>query len=119
MSEDTRPIWDFDLTEAQVRKFDCTVIKITSHRAPVGVDSSREWIELHTTAKKFIPPKGWASLFEFSPTRIGRLISPNALGQSALKRLKEIDTWESDNKEERDEFERLKAKFDSKPKETS
>ena len=119
MSEDTRPIWDFDLTEAQVRKLWGVVNKITHHRTLVGVDRSKEWIEFHSEAGKFIPPDGWQAFFKFHPDHHNSLIVPKYAGDAAIKRLREIDTWESDNKEERDEFERLKAKFDSKPKETS
>ena len=113
MTENTRPEWDFELTEEQVRKLDQPIIKITHHWEFTSADTARSWIVFYTKTEEFEPPDEWAKLFNFTHGSHG-LIEPNYRGRDAIERVREIDGWERRNKKDREQYERLKQKFGDK-----
>jgi len=116
MDDQKRPVWDFPLTELQVKNLNRMITKITHHWEMTGVDTSRNWIEFHPDkGNPFVAPKGWTALFEFAPDHWNTLIRPNYSGERAIKRLDEIKAFEAKNARERADFERLKAKLGNTP----
>lgn len=115
---DERPAWRHTLSETDVRWFaEGSITMISHHWEMTGVDTSRDWIDLHkgkedetkkrSFASNFLSTNGY---FEFRPNW-RELVTPTYRGEQAIKDLEAIDVWEKKHKRERAEFERLKVKF--------
>jgi hypothetical protein len=111
MMGDTRPKWDFKLSETKVRKLSSDVKSITHHWGLTGTDTARDWVEFHgTDGSKFVAPHGWQEFFEFKPDHRG-LIQPNHRGKEAIKVLHAIDAWKGQNAADLAELDRLHKKL--------
>jgi hypothetical protein len=117
MEDSTRPIWEFELTETQVKNLSKPVINITHHWEMTG-DTSTNWMEFHgEDHKRFRTPPKWSRLFNFAPD-YRSLITPNYRGIQALKVLRDIAAWERQNIDDIAELKRLQEKLGLKTKET-
>ena len=114
---DTRPVWPHkEMSEQEFRAIAKIgmVVSVTAKWEFTSADTSREWLEVKTHAgKTFTLPQGWESVLTF----VGYSSSPglfemNYTGQRMQKTLGEINKWERQNKNERAQYERLKAKFE-------
>lgn len=111
-----RPSWTFtEMSEADFRK-------IRDHRLIVSVKSGCglraadcwvEWLSVENKQGEVLQlPEGWQLVLNF----VGKSASPGLfdfthLGRRMLALIIDIDGWERQNKADRAEYERLKAKF--------
>lgn len=113
MTEDARPQWTHQTPEALARWLvSHHVTKITHHWEMTGVDTSRDWITLHSEKEKRDVASSFflnSREFEFSPNHAG-LVQEVAYAK-VREAIEKIDKWEKANARDRSEFERLKKKF--------
>lgn len=118
--DDKRPLWLYNdhMSEAEFRLLNSTVItKIEHKREMTGVDTERSWLVFHTHDQRKISRSidffEEQQLFVFYPDYRG-LVGLSVHGCAAENNLRRIDDWERANDKDRAEYERLKAKFESK-----
>ena len=109
--DNTRPLWDYELSEKQVRMLLGPIKKIEHQWKVTGADTARDWIEFITDdGERFKAPNGWEKLFDFKPDHRG-LIQPNYIGVQARNRLDQIAAWEKQNADDIAELKRLQEKL--------
>jgi hypothetical protein len=119
MTDDTRPAWDFPMTEAQFRQVyrHGRIVTVSSKWEMTGADTSREWLEVTNSDGKIITmPPNWKQAFDFA----GHSTNPGLFrltyeGERMRDRLQAIDSWEAKNAADRAAYERLRAKFGEAP----
>jgi len=114
---DYRPKWDFtELTEAEFRRVyqHGMVVEVTAKRQFTGADTSVDWLDAKSSEGKIIRlPQGYKEAFEFvGYSTMPGLFGLTYLGKRMAARIKQIDAWEKQNKEDREQYEKLKRKFD-------
>lgn len=111
--EDKRPEWLHRTPEDLARWLvGHRVIKIAHHWEFTGVDTSRNWITLHSDQEKRDVSSDFFrnnSEFVFDPDHAG-LVSERPYGR-VRDTIEAIDKWEKANARDRSEYERLKVKF--------
>ena len=108
---DAKPIWSQKMSIEDFYKCSQTIKKVTHHWEMTGVDTSRDWIELHPeNGKPFRKPAWFEEIFIFRPDHRGLFVM-NYNGERARMEYEEIKKWEAKNKKELAEYNRLKAKF--------
>jgi len=115
MSESNeRPAWTHEMSENDARWLARGgITRITHHSQMTGVDTSRDWIELHRDNEKMSVSSNFLNqngFFAFNPNW-RELVTPTWRGEQAINDIRAIDKWEETNKTDRAEYERLKRKF--------
>lgn len=116
-TEDTRPEWTHDVSKELIAFVGgARVVKIVHRRELVGVDSSKDWIELYDGGGNKIKTGTYSfahDYIKFKPD-YGQLMELTWLGKKAYEDLVAIDKWDAKNKRERKLYEQLKRKFGDK-----
>lgn len=119
MSDDTRPIWGFDIPERLIRWLRENRIKsIRAGWRMTDVDKSDNWVDFvaenNETRRAPHGYPGSPSIWDYVKlNKLGgySVIEWTERGKRAARRMKEIDDFDQRNAAERAEYERLKEKF--------
>ena len=116
---DSRPQWTIkEISEADFRRIHSfgNIMSVEAKWEFTSADTTREWLEVKSKrgekTETMVMPHCWNRAYEFKGHSSNPgLFSENYVGKQARENLNIIDKWESKNKRERADFERLKAKF--------
>jgi hypothetical protein len=116
MTNKTRPEWGFKhISETDFRSIyqHGMITNIKACWEFTGADTSREWLEAtNFNGDTLVLPHSWNRALKFvGYSSMPGLFELNYEGQRMAKCLKEIDMWEALNKQEREDYERLRVKF--------
>ena len=105
---------DFDLAKWLL---DYHIVKITHHWSMTGVDTSKDWIELHADgkSKRQVNTSFFSNQreFGFEPDHASLIQLKSYIHPDMHERIEEIRKWNKRNARERSEYKRLRAKFET------